>query len=129
MGRRAAGGSPSKSRARVAARCSTPGALPMRGISISRLLMVAVFVPLAGLALFGGRLSYDSWSRYSDLSRASSVLRLAVATSRFAGLAVPAEGAATRGVIGGTGDRARMEAARKVTDEYYAQVRAAADAL
>jgi methyl-accepting chemotaxis protein len=101
----------------------------MRGVAISRLLMVAVFVPLAGLALFGGRLSYDSWSRYSDLSRASSVLRLAVATSRFAGLAVPAEGAATRNVIGGTGDRAQMEAARKVTDDAYAQVRAAADAL
>jgi methyl-accepting chemotaxis protein len=101
----------------------------MRGIAISRLLMVAVFVPLAGLALFGGRLSYDSWSRYSDLSRASSVLRLAVATSRFAGLAVPAEGAATREVIGGTGDRAKMEGARRVTDETYAQVRAAAEAL
>jgi len=101
----------------------------MRGIAISRLLMLAVSVPLAGLAIFGGRLSYDSWSRYSDLSRASSVLRLAVATSRFAGLGVPAEGAATREVIGGTGDRARMEAARRATDDYYAQVRAAADAL
>jgi len=101
----------------------------MRGIAISRLLMVAVFVPLAGLALFGGRLSYDSWSRYSDLSRASSVLRLAVATSRFAGLAVPAEGAATREVVGGTGDRAKMEAARRFTDETYGQVRAAAAAL
>jgi methyl-accepting chemotaxis protein len=57
------------------------------------------------------------------------VLRLAVATARFSGLAVPAEGAATREVIGGSGDRARMENARKLTDEYYAQVRAAAEAL
>jgi len=101
----------------------------MRGIAISRLLMLAVFVPLAGLAIFGGWLSYDSWSRYRDLSRASSVLRLAVATAQFSGLAVPAEGAATREVIGGSGDRARMENARKLTDEYYAQVRAAAEAL
>jgi methyl-accepting chemotaxis protein len=101
----------------------------MRGIAISRLLMLAVSVPLAGLAIFGGRLSYDSWSRYSDLSRASSVLRLAVATSRFSGLGVPAEGAATRELIAGTGDRARMEAARRATDDYYAKVRAAAEAL
>jgi methyl-accepting chemotaxis protein len=101
----------------------------MRGIAISRLLMLAVSVPLAGLAIFGGRLSYDSWSRYSDLSRASSVLRLAVATSRFSGLGVPAEGAATRELIAGTGDRPRMEAARRATDDYYAKVRAAAEAL
>ena len=89
----------------------------MRGIAISRLLILAVCVPLAGLAICGGRLSYDSWSRYSDLSRASSVLRLAVATARFSGLAVPAEGAATRELIGGTGDRAKMEATRRVTDD------------
>jgi methyl-accepting chemotaxis protein len=101
----------------------------MRGIAISRLLMFAVFVPLAGLALFGGRMSYESWSRYSDLSRASSVLHLAVATARFCGIAIPAEGAATREVIGGTGNRATMEAARRVTDDYYAQVRAATAAL
>jgi methyl-accepting chemotaxis protein len=101
----------------------------MRGISISRLLMFAVFVPLAGLALFGGRMSYESWSRYSDLSRASSVLHLAVATARFSGIAIPAEGAATRELLGGTGDRATMEAARRVTDDDYAQVRAAAAAL
>jgi methyl-accepting chemotaxis protein len=101
----------------------------MRGIAISRLLMLAVSVPLAGLAIFGGRLSYDSWSRYSDLNRASSVLRLAVATSRFSGLGIPAEGAATRELIAGTGDRARVEAARRATDDYYAKVRAAADAL
>jgi methyl-accepting chemotaxis protein len=101
----------------------------MRGVAISRLLMLAVAVPLAGLALFGGRMSYESWSRYSELTRASSVLRLAVATSRLGGIAIPAEGAATREVIGGTGDRATMEAARRVTDDDYAQVRAAAAAL
>ena len=101
----------------------------MRGISISRLLMFAVFVPLAGLALFGGQMSYESWSRYSDLSRASSVLHLAVATARFCGIAIPAEGAATREVIGGTGNRATMETARRLTDDYYAQVRAATAAL
>jgi methyl-accepting chemotaxis protein len=101
----------------------------MRGIAISRLMMFAVFVPLAVVALFGGRLTYDSWSRYSELGDASSVLRLAVATSRLAGIAIPAEGAATRELIGGTGDRTTMEAARRVTDDAYAQVRAAAEAL
>src|SRR5258706_13093506 len=85
------------------------GVPSMRGIAISRLLMFAVFVPLAGLALFGGWHSYDSWSRYSDLSRASSVLRLAVATSRLAGIAIPAEGAATREVVGGARDLAKLD--------------------
>jgi methyl-accepting chemotaxis protein len=101
----------------------------MRGMAISRLLILAVSVPLAGLAIFGGQLSYEGWSRYSELSRASSVLRLAAATSRFAGLAIPAEGAANREFIAGTGDRARMDAARRTTDDDYAQVRAAAAAL
>jgi methyl-accepting chemotaxis protein len=101
----------------------------MRGVAISRLLMFAVFVPLAGLAMFGGWLSYDSWTRYSDLNRASSVLRLAVATARFAGIAIPAEGAASREFVGGVGDRAKMEAARRVTDDYYGKLRAAAGAL
>ena len=101
----------------------------MRGVAISRLLMLAVFVPLAGLVIFGGRLSYDSWSRYSDLNRASSVLRLAVATARFAGTAIPAEGLATREFVGGGGDRAKMDQARHTTDDLYAKLRAAAAAL
>src|SRR5262249_56064461 len=91
----------------------------MRGIAISRLMMLAVFVPLAGLAIFGGWLSYDSWSRYSDLSRASSVLRLAVATARFSGLGVPAEGAATREVIGGTGAPPPRAAGPHATRDAY----------
>jgi hypothetical protein len=117
----------------LAAHCTSfvqpAGVSTMRGIAISRLLMFAVFVPLAGLAIFGGWLTYDGWSRYSELSRASSVLRLALATARFAGIAIPAEGAATREVVGGSGDRARMEAGRRLTDEYYAKLRSAADAL
>jgi methyl-accepting chemotaxis protein len=101
----------------------------MRGIPVSRLLMFAVLVPLAGLAIFGGWLGYDGWSRYSELNNASSVLRLSLATAQFAGIAIPAEGAATREVVGGAGDRARMEAARRVTDDYYAKLRSAAEAL
>ncbi len=101
----------------------------MRAIAVSRLLMLAVAVPFAALAMFGGRLSYESFARYSELSRASSVLRLAAAISRFSGLAIPEEGATTRELIAGTGDRARMDAARRGTDEAYAKVRAAAEAL
>ena len=101
----------------------------MRGIAISRLLMFAVFVPLVGLAIFGGKLTYESWSRYSELSRASSVLRLAVATARFTGVAIPGEGLATREMVGGTGDRAKLDAARHLTDDLYGKVRAAASDL
>ena len=79
----------------------------MRRFAFSRLMSIVVFVPLVGLALFGGILSYNSWSRYSELSGASSVLRVAVATARFVGIAIPGEGGLNRDVIAGTGDRAQ----------------------
>src|SRR5712671_421256 len=101
----------------------------MRSLAFSRLLFIVVFVPLVALAIFGGRLTYDSWSRYSDLSRASSILRLAVAVARFGGTAIPAEGAITRETIAGGADRATLEARRRITDDLYRGVREAADAL
>jgi methyl-accepting chemotaxis protein len=104
--------------------------IPMRGIAFSRLLMVVVLVPVVGLAIFGGRLTYDSWAGYSDLNRASSTLRLAVATARFGGIAIPGEGGASREfVTAGGGDRAKLDAARKTTDEHYRAIREAAAAL
>ena len=101
----------------------------MRRIAISRLLMVALLVPLVGLAIFGAKLTWDSWSRYSDVSSASSVLRLAVASARFGGTAMPGEGAANRDTISGRGDRSKLEAARRATDELYRGVRDAAAAM
>ena len=101
----------------------------MRGIAISRLLMVAVFVPLVGLAIFGGRLAYDAWSRYGDLSRASSVVRLAAATARFVGIAIPGEGGINRDVIAGNADRAKLASVRRVTDDHYRDLRDAGAAL
>jgi methyl-accepting chemotaxis protein len=91
----------------------------MRGIAFSRLLMIVVLVPLVALAIFGGRLTYDSWSRYSDLRQASAVLRLAVATARFVAIGIPAEGGLNRDVIAGTADRAQLAAARRLLDETY----------
>jgi hypothetical protein len=101
----------------------------MRGIAFSRLLMLVVLVPVVGLAIFGGRLTYDSWARYSDLSRASSVLRLAIATARFGGIAIPGEGGLSREFVTGTGDRAKLDAQRRTTDEHYRAIRDAAAAL
>jgi len=73
----------------------------MRRFAFSRLMSIVVFVPLVALALFGGILSYNSWSRYSDLSGASSVLRVAAAAARFVGIAIPGEGGLNRDVIEG----------------------------
>jgi len=91
----------------------------MRNLAFSKLLLIVALVPLVAMAAFGAMATYESWTRYQDLERASSLLRLAVATSRFAAIAVPGEGAATREMIAGTGDRAKLEAQRKITDELY----------
>jgi len=101
----------------------------MRAVAFSRLLMLVVLVPLAGLAIFGLRLTYDSWSHYSDLSRASSVLRLAVATARFVGIAIPGEGGLNRDVIAGTGDRAGLGPLRRIMDDDYRAMHDAGAAL
>jgi methyl-accepting chemotaxis protein len=101
----------------------------MRAVAFSRLLMLVVLVPLAGLAMFGLRLTYDSWSHYSDLSRASSVLRLAVATGRFVGIAIPGEGGLNRDVIAGTGDRAGLGPLRRIMDDDYRAMHDAGAAL
>jgi methyl-accepting chemotaxis protein len=101
----------------------------MRGVAFSRLLMLVALVPLVGLAIFGARLTYDSWTRYGDLSRAASVLRLAVVSARFAGIAVPGEGSLNRDSILGRGDRTLTEPRRRVTDETFRELREAGAAL
>src|SRR5262249_31703238 len=101
----------------------------MRGIAISRLLMVAVLVPLVALAIFGARLTYDSWLHYSELQRASSVLRLAVASARFVSIAIPAEGGLNRDVIQGNADRSKLGEARRLMDDSYRAMRDAGAAL
>ncbi len=91
----------------------------MRRFAFSGLISFVVFLPLVALAIYGGILSYESWSRYNDLNGASSVLRVAVATARFVGLGIPAEGGLNRDVIAGTGDRAQLPAVRRAMDDYY----------
>ncbi|RAI44355.1 methyl-accepting chemotaxis protein [Rhodoplanes roseus] len=97
----------------------------MRHMPLFRLLLLLVLIPVAGLAVFGGQLAWEGWSRYSDLSRASSVLRLALATSRLAEV-LPRQAAAERELIAGTGDRARTEALRREADAQFAVFRTAA---
>src|SRR5882672_8213141 len=126
-------GLPSRPVERTAGACSGESLPPsrrrtMRGIAFSRLLMLVVLVPLAGLAIFGARLTYDSWARYSDLSRASSVVRLAVVSARFAGIAVPGEGSLNRDMILGRADRSQIEPKRRVTDEIFRDLREAGTA-
>ena len=101
----------------------------MRRITFSRLLLCAVMVPLVALAIFGGRLTYDSWSRYGELSRASSVLRLALSGARFAGVAIAGEGTLNRDIIMGRADRSQIEGKRKVTDDIFREMQDAGAAL
>jgi methyl-accepting chemotaxis protein len=101
----------------------------MRGIAFSRLLHVVVLVPLGAMALFGGKLTYDSWWHYRDLSDASTVMRVAVASARFVGIAIPPEGTVSRDVLAGNADRSKLAPVRRVMDEYYAALREAVAAL
>ncbi len=99
----------------------------MQRVSFSNLLLVVVLVPVVALMLFAGSQTYESWSRYGELTRAASLLRLAVAASRFAAIANPAEGAASRAYLAG-GDKAKLDAQRRVADESYRAMREAASA-
>jgi len=98
----------------------------VRRIAFSKLLMILVSVPLAAAIVCAGTLIYQSWSHYGDLTRASSLLRLAAAAGRFGGIAIPGEGAATRELLTGTGSQATVAALRRKTDELYGALREAA---
>src|ERR1700730_1804719 len=91
----------------------------MRNLSFSKLLLIVAAVPLVAMAWFAARLTFESWSRYDDLVRASSLVRVSVAVSRFAGIAIPGEGAITRDVVSGRGDKATLDARRRTTDDLY----------
>ncbi len=97
----------------------------MRKIAFSKLLMIIALVPLVAMAIFAGTLTYQTWSRYGDLTRVSSLVRLGVAMARVAAIAVPAEGAGSRDYLAG-GEKAKLDAARKNLDEFYRAVREAA---
>jgi methyl-accepting chemotaxis protein len=97
----------------------------MQRVALSRLLVSIALITIAPLALFAGTLTYQSWSQYNELVRASSLVRLAVAATRFGVVALPAEGAASRAYLV-DGDKAKLEAQRRITDEYYRAMREAA---
>src|SRR5215471_12989721 len=99
----------------------------MHRTAFSKLLLTIALIPAAVLMVLAGTLTYQSWSHYDDLVRASSLVRLAVAASRFGVIALPAEGAASR-VYLGDGDRAKLEAQRRTTDDVYRALREAAAA-
>jgi methyl-accepting chemotaxis protein len=99
----------------------------MQRVALSRLLISIALIAVAPLALFAGTLTYQSWRHYEGLVRASSLVRLAVAASRFAVIALPAEGAASRAYLV-DGDKAKLEAQRGITDDLYRTMREAAAA-
>lgn len=96
----------------------------MRRLSFSRLLLLIAFVPAVALALFAGSMTYESWTRYNALTRADSLLRLAVAAGRFGLEGLPGEGASTRDYLAG-GDKSKLADARAKTDKFYRELQAA----
>jgi methyl-accepting chemotaxis protein len=96
-------------------------------MSFTRLVMIAVFLPLVALALFAGNMTYESWGRYTGLRRADSLLQLAVAAGRLGLLGLPVEGNAMRAFLAG-GDKAKLDAVRADTEKLYRQVKDAAAA-
>jgi methyl-accepting chemotaxis protein len=100
----------------------------MRKLSFSKLLLIIAAVPLLAMAIFAGRLAHENWLQYSNVTRASSLVRLSVAISRLAGIAIPNEGAASREALGGRGDKARLDEARQLTDTAYRAMQDAAAA-
>jgi methyl-accepting chemotaxis protein len=94
----------------------------MRKLAFSKLLLIIALMPLAAMAVFAYRVTDAAWSEYRALERASTLLRLAVATSRFAATAIPGEAGAAREAMAG-GDRAKLEAQRRTTDDMYRAVR------
>src|SRR3974390_2602832 len=99
----------------------------MRRLTFSQLLLTIALVPALALAVFAGRLTYESWDRYHNLTQANSLLRVAVATSRFVGIAIPKVGTAGR-EFSVDGDAAKLSAARTQADAHYRAVREAAAA-
>jgi methyl-accepting chemotaxis protein len=100
----------------------------VRHIAFSKLLMILVYMPLAAAVLCAGTLAYQSWSHYGNLTRASSLLRLAAAAGHLGGTGIPSEGAVTREYFAGTGDKGALDAQRRKTDELYRALQAAAAA-
>ncbi len=100
----------------------------MRRIAFSKLLMILVCLPLAAATLCAAMLTYESWERYGEVTRAASLARIATAAARLGGIAIPAEGGSTREMLTGTGSQSVVDAARRGTDEYYRGVREAAAA-
>jgi methyl-accepting chemotaxis protein len=96
-------------------------------LRFSQLLVVIVLVPVLAMAMFAGSMTYESWTRYSNLQRSESLLRLAVAAGRLGLLGLPREGGASRDFLA-AGDRAALEAARQNTDKLYRELKETAAA-
>ena len=85
----------------------------MRGIAFSRLLLLIALIPALALAVFAGRLTYESWKRYDNLTSANPRCcawpspPVAWPASPF-----PAK-ARRRGIFVATGDKAKLAAAAR----------------
>jgi methyl-accepting chemotaxis protein len=97
----------------------------MRRLGFSRLLLLLVAIPVLGLALLAGRLSYESWARYTALARAHSLLDLAVASGRLGLMGLPGEGGVSRDFLVDS-NKAKLDQARANVDKLYRNVKEAA---
>jgi methyl-accepting chemotaxis protein len=97
----------------------------MRRLSFSRLLLLLIAIPVLGLTVLAGQLSYESWTRYTALARADSLLQLAAASGRLGLIGLPGEGAASRDFMA-NGDKAKLQAARGTVEKLYGALTEAA---
>src|SRR5205807_8936535 len=91
----------------------------MRNLGLSRLLQIAVVLPLLALAAFGSVLVLDTLTAYREIERLAALEQLVTAASRLTIQRLNQESGVTQAfVASGTEDqRAGMKLARQRSDE------------
>jgi methyl-accepting chemotaxis protein len=101
----------------------------MRNLGLGLLLRVIAIVPLLALAAFGGILVKQSYDEYRDITHVAALQRLVSAAAAFS-TGIPRESGLSYPYLasGSDADRAKMLAQRPITEQAFANVKAAAEA-
>jgi methyl-accepting chemotaxis protein len=99
----------------------------MRNLGLGLLLRMIAIVPLLALTAFGGILVKQSYDEYRDITRVAALQRLVSAAAAFSS-GIPRESGLSYPYLasGSDADRAKMLAQRPITEQAFANVKAAA---